>query len=232
MSIPEQIAALNAVWPHVDSFGRNYSDAANVALARAIARPVAGESDALTADDVRALVIMGAVADASLRSSAQPEDARARAVLAGTWADVAAHAGYTGKPPPAPSPASPAGNLIVIVGILVGVAAQVAIVAWLIYNAKDLADRELARRAADREMVRLNARMLALLNAHKAGEPWTPEERAELDAIEAAMTKLRGGMVATPPEGHAPEAFGAGVLATIAAAAVAAYYLFLRPRRA
>lgn len=226
MSIPEQIAALNAVWTHVDSQGRNYSDAASAALARAVG------AGALSADDVRALVIMSAVADASLRSSAQPEDARARAALTGSWADVAAHAGYTGKPPPAPSPASPAGNLIVIIGILVGVAAQVAIVAWLIYNAKDLADRELARRAADREMVRLNARMLALLDQHKAGEPWSPEERAELDAIEAAMTKLRGGMVATPPEGHAPEAFGAGVLATIAAAAVAAYYLFLRPRRA
>lgn len=207
------------------SFGQRYVEA--VAVVRADGR--------FSADDVRALLVGSALLIAANKGATDkdgpggPTNARAAAALLAGWREIAKREGYHDGDT-APAPSSQGANLIVIA--IVGILAQAAVFAWLIYQAAKLAEHMIAGDRAERELVRLHTRVAEILEGHKDGRAWTPEELQELAALESQIDAMQRGLAPPAAPSYEPEAFGAGTLVGGVAVIAAIYYLFLRPRRA
>ena len=194
---------LGQSWRLIDPEGRTWDQA--IAAAHARAQRMDWPAGVNTAKfDLMALVVESAILTRAV-SDMPDVGQRLANTLSRTWVIFAKRLGYNGesaaelKAKTNDRAAIAAVELILVLGLIV--AATVIYVFIVIYAAK-LIDNELQRRAADRELIRLQSQAQEITKRHlDSGLPLTDDEKEILQRLENAQAGIRPGQ---PSEIEAP----------------------------
>ena len=198
------VNSLDLAWPKLDPLSRSFRDALRDARARASAANWQANDDVSTAD-LRALSVGTQIWISVLESrSSDPYAKRWAAALSATMDILAKHGGYDGASTDELKTRAKKQNttgalqfveiliIVAVVGLIIA-----GVIAFIVWQARQTVDNQLARQSLDAELVRIHADAEKIIAQHLEAEkaagheiPWSDAELGYLKALEKAQAQI------------------------------------------